>query len=394
MKPAWVAADRADEVRRAARGWHEGGLIDDDALAAVTAEHPAPGPRLGAAWRVLVFICVAVGCYAATFFGFITFGVREAGAVGTILLAAGAALALLTDVVLDRCSFRPTGAEAATSLLAVSFLAAAAFVLNDHFHLRGAPATGIAFAWTATVSALAAWRWGFRLYAAAAAVAILVAAAQLPHPRLAWVTVAAGLALGAHAALRRREFAPSHRDGVALVRIVALAAVYVALNYYSTDKGLIEELGRAAGAPHRRAGEIARWLAAAGSALYPLWLLAWGVRRKDRGVIALGIVAAALSLATVRFYVHVAPLWVVLAAGGAALAGGSLLIERWLRAGKDGERAGFTAAPLYDEGRRERLLPVAAALALAPGARSLPDEPRGIEGKGGTFGGGGAGGAF
>ena len=84
----------------------------------------------------------------------------------------------------------------------------------------------------------------------------------------------------------------------------------------------------------------------------------------------------------------------VLAASGAALAGTSLLLERWLRSGADGERFGFTAAPLYDEGRRERLLPVAAALAMAPAARVLPDERPGVAGKGGAFGGGGADGSF
>ena len=116
--------------------------------------------------------------------------------------------------------------------------------------------------------------------------------------------------------------------------------------------------------------------------------------RANATLIAAGIVAAALSLATIRFYVHVAPLWVVLAASGAALAGASLLLERWLKAGREGERHGFTAAPLLDEGRRERLLPVAAALALAPEARTLPDEQPGIAGRGGAFGGGGADGSF
>ena len=125
-----------------------------------------------------------------------------------------------------------------------------------------------------------------------------------------------------------------------------------------------------------RAGEIPLLLAWAGSALYPPLLAAWGVRTRDRALIALGIVAAALSLATIRFYAQIAPLWMVLAATGAALAGASLLLERWLRSGTSGERAGFTAAPLYDESRRERLLPVAAALVSAPEARARSKRPR------------------
>ncbi|HWR98597.1 MAG TPA: hypothetical protein VN317_09285 [Candidatus Methanoperedens sp.] len=394
MKPAWGAADRTAAVLGTARGWRAAGLIDDRAFAAVTTDHPQPGPRLGWAWRILVFVCVAVGILAATALCFFEFRVRDAGQVAAILFAAGLALALSTDVVVERCAFRPTGAEAATSLLGVSYLAAAAFLLNDHLHLRGAPALRFALAWTAALLALAAWRWGFRLYAGAAVGAALLAAAQFPAPRLAWLAVAALLALAAGVALARREFSPSHRGGIELARAVALAAVYVAVNYYSTEQGWLEEIGRAVGAPHRRPGEMSLLLAGAGSVLFPAGIIAWGLRARARMLIDLGIVAAALSLATLRFYVHVAPLWLVLAAAGAALAGASLLLERWLGAGPSGERRGFTAAPLYDERQSERLFPVAAALAAAPEARALPDEPRGIDGKGGGFGGGGAGGGF
>jgi hypothetical protein len=394
MRSAWRAADSAAEIGDAARGWRAAGLVDDAALAAVAADWPLPGPHLGWAWRVLVFVCVAVGTFAATALGLISLGVREEGSVAATLLAAGAALALLTDAIRDRSRFRPTGAEAATSLLAVAYLAASAFILCDHFHLRGAAAQRPALAWTAAVLALAAWRWGFRVYAGAAAGALLLVAANFPGPRLAWLVVAASTVLGTRAALGRRDFTPSHRGGIALARAVALAAVYLAVNYFSVDRGFIEEIGRGHGEPHHRAGEIALLFAWVGSALYPPLLAVWGVRTRDRALIALGIVAAGLSLATLRFYVQIAPLWLVLAAAGAALAGASLLLERWLRSGTDGERGGFTAAPLYDESRRERLLPVAAALASAPEARALPDEPRGVHGGGGGFGGGGAAGTY
>ena len=177
MRSAWRSSDRAAEVVDAARGWRAAGLVDEATLAAIEADHPLPGPRLGWAWRTLVFVCVAVGVFAATALGFISFGVREEGSVAAILLAAGAVLALITDAILDRSHYRPTGAEAATSLLAVSYLVASAFVLCDHFHLRGAPAQRLGLAWATAVLALAAWRWGFRVYAGAAAGALLLLAA-------------------------------------------------------------------------------------------------------------------------------------------------------------------------------------------------------------------------
>ena len=394
MKPAWRAADRTTEVLAAARGWRAAGLIDENAYDAIATDHASSGRRLGPIWRALVFICVLVGVSTATTIGFISFGVRDALGVGLTLLIFGAALAVITDIVVDRCAFQPTGAEAATSLLAAGYLCAGAFVLLDDLHLHGHEALRLTYPWCAAVFALAAWRWGFRLYAGAAALFVLLLTAQFPGARPTWIAVAALIAAWATVARATRELTPSHREGVELVRIVALAAFYAAINYYSVDKGFLEEIGRIVGATPHRAGAVGLLLAGVGSALYPLAVLAWGLRSRDRALITVGIVAAALSLTTVRCYIHVAPLWVALAASGAALAVTSMLLERWLRSGPDAERFGFTAAPLYDEGRRERLLPVAAALAMAPAARVLPEEPPGVSGRGGAFGGGGADGVF
>ncbi|MHB8834454.1 MAG: hypothetical protein ACYC9Y_01910 [Candidatus Methylomirabilia bacterium] len=394
MKAAWRDADRASELLVAARGWRAAGLIKETTFDTISAEHASAGPRLGELWRVLVFLCVFVGVSTATTIGFISFGVRSAGGVGLSLLVFGAALAAITDIVVDRCSFQPTGAEAATSLLATGYLCAAVFVLLDDRHLHGHEVLRLTYPWCAAVCALAAWRWGFRIYAGVAALCVLLLAAQFPGARPLWVAAAALIAGWATVTRATRELTPSHREGVDLSRLVALAAIYAAVNYYSVDKGFLEEIGRLAGAPPHRSGEFSLLLAGLGSALYPLAILAWGLRARDRALIVLGIVTAALSLTTIRFYIHVAPLWAVLAASGAALAGTSLLLERWLGSGVDAERFGFTAAPLCDIGRRERLLPAAAALALAPAARMVPDGQPDSGSKGGAFGGGGADGSF
>lgn len=395
MRPAWRAADRAAELLAAARGWRAAGLIDQAAFDAVAAEHPAAGPQLGQIWRVLVFLCVAAGVSTATVTGFFTFGVKSAGGVGVTLLIFGGALAVVTDVVVDRCAFRPTGAEAATSLLAVGYLCGAVFVLLDNRFSADSEALRLSYAWCAAVFTLAAWRWGVRLYAGGGALFFLLLAVQFPGARLILIALAALLAAGATAILSRRELTPSHRDGVELARLVALAAIYGAVNYYSVDSGFLEKIDHGFGASHHRAGAFSLLVAGLGSALVPGAVVAWGLRARDRALIGAGLVFAALSLSTIRFYVHVAPLWVVLAASGTALAATSLLLERWLRAGAGGERGGFTAEPLYDDARKEQVLPIVAALAQAPAARALPaDDPPGVPGGGGTFGGGGTGGSF
>jgi hypothetical protein len=394
LKPGWRAADRGAELLAAARGWLAAGLIDETTFGSIAAEGPPTGPRLGRTWRILVFTCVVIGVSTSTAVAFLSFGLHEATEVGCTFLLSGLALAAVTEVVVDRCSFQPTGAEAATSLLAAVYLCAAAFTLLDDLHLSWPETLRLACPWCAAVFALAAWRWGFRLYGGAATVFILLLAAQFPCARLAWVAAAALLAAWATVAVRARDLAPSHRGSLELVRIVSLAAIYAAVNYYSVEKGLIEEIGRAVGAPRHRADNDGLLLAGIGSALYPLGLFVGGLRSRDRALIDLGIVAAGLSLATAFLYLHPGPLWLVLAASGAVLAGTSLLLERWLRSGRDGERAGFTAATLDDEGRQERLLAAAAGLATAPEARSQTDEPPGIAGKGGSFGGAGADGTF
>ncbi len=124
----------------------------------------------------------------------------------------------------------------------------------------------------------------------------------------------------------------------------------------------------------------------------PIVFLAWGVRTRRTLLIDLGLVFAAASLATLRFYVHLAPLWALLTVAGTALVLGALGLNRFLRRGSNGERNGFTAAPLFS-GRRAETLQTAAVVA---GFASAPARAR--EGElapgGGRFGGGGASGDF
>jgi hypothetical protein len=106
-------------------------------------------------------------------------------------------------------------------------------------------------------------------------------------------------------------------------------------------------------------------------------------------------VLLALSLVTLRHYVHVAPLWVVLTASGALLIALALAVERALRRSPGGEHTGFTADALFSDERRQHILqtvPVVAA--FTPAAPAAAAEEKGFAGRGGTFGGGGASGKF
>jgi uncharacterized membrane protein YgcG len=117
------------------------------------------------------------------------------------------------------------------------------------------------------------------------------------------------------------------------------------------------------------------------------------VASRRRLLINAGLVALLASMVTLRFYAQVAPLWVVLLAGGGAAIGVALALRRYLDSGPGQQRHGFTAEPLFANPEGRSALEVAAGVvSLSPAARHL--EQPGFEGKGGRFGGGGASGSF
>jgi hypothetical protein len=169
-----------------------------------------------------------------------------------------------------------------------------------------------------------------------------------------------------------------------------VVAAYVAVNVYSLDEHFLEALrGVAPGRITPTSGLFVS--AAVATAALPLVILMWAWRARRTFLLDTGIVLLALSLLTVRHYVHVAPLWLMLTISGAVLLALALAVERALRRGPGGERAGFTADALVSDERRQQILqtvPVVAAFTPAAPAAAADDE--GFAGRGGRFGGGGA----
>jgi hypothetical protein len=185
-------------------------------------------------------------------------------------------------------------------------------------------------------------------------------------------------------------WAPSHRRAAMVLLVTGVAAVYVAVNVYSLEEQLLE--GLRGFAPTRVSpprGLVV--LGAIATAVLPPAILIWaGISRRTL-LLDAGIVLLALSLVTLRHYVHVAPLWVVLTAAGALLIAVALAVERALRRSPGRERLGFTAEALFSDERRQQLLqtvPVAAA--FTPAASPPPAADKGFVSGGGRFGGGGA----
>ena len=136
--------------------------------------------------------------------------------------------------------------------------------------------------------------------------------------------------------------------------------------------------------------EILRPLSILATAAVPVAVVAFGIATRRAVLLNLGILLGVASLVTLRFYVHVAPAWVVLIGSGATALLATLLLRRTLAGGPNGERAGFTAEPLFEDPTRRHTGEIVGVLAtLAPGARTLPADS-GLKPGGGRYGGGGA----
>jgi hypothetical protein len=379
MRSAWIEAERSAEVRKAARDWKEAGAIDGAALDAVEAEFPHRRLELAWPWKVLVFVLVSVAIVGIQL---AVFGLEARGSARFLVYAV--ILAAATEV-LRGSRIAGTGSDAATSFWAVMHLIIGSAVFLDVEHseadVTATLLVGVA-AW-----AVACWRWGFALYGAFAAIAGFVYLARFPSGRLAWLLVGAALCPISAWLSNRPTLAPSRRRAFAGIFVVSAIALYGAVNLYSRDRRIPEEVqGWAAS---RRAVEpvVPRAAFVAGTALVPIVLIAWGLRARRRLVLDTGAVLGALSLLTLHYYLRFGS--VVITAFGLAVIGFALWLNRLFSRAPGGEIGGFTASPLFSV-ESEATGPAAALVAAAASPISPPHSERDFSPGGGRAGGGGA----
>jgi hypothetical protein len=387
MRADSVAWERAAEVRDAASGWRRAGFIDELTELAIRETFPDPCVTPSLVWRVLT-----AGVLAAVIlctFGALAVAIgRSATAAQIVSLVFAGGCLVATDRLEASPRLARRGAAGTTSLLGVGFLLVAlGLFLAETVRLRVDDGIDMLLIASAIACAAACWRWGSPLFAALAALSLFLFLGRLPHGRLLWLLVGAAVAGLAARRLDAAAWAPSHRLGAAVLVVAGIVAAYAAANVFSLDEHVLEKLARFSpdrAAPSR--GVLA--LSAVATAVVPLAVLAWGARSRRTFLLDTGIVLAALSLVTLRHYVHLAPLWTVLIVAGAALVIAALVVERALRRAREREIAGFTAEPLFSDERRQhalQIVPVVAAFTPA----AATDRP-GFAGEGGKFGGGGA----
>jgi len=298
---------------------------------------------------LFLFTLIIVGAAVALFF--VVFlsnpGQRTTGVfllIFAVLSYAGAELAV------SQARLYRYGIEEALAACSVGFLCVGtqgAFFSGHRFAQDGAeflvPAAG-------AISSLWIWhRFGLPYASLAAMIFVL----WLPgywtssHPAQHSI-VAAFYAVGLSivAAVRPRHRSTYLNDRYSIAEALLWLGIYVAINLQLSSVNL---LGQWWGGPRTTAAEFTRPF------YWATWVLIWclppivlarGVRRKDRFVIAAGAIAAILTLVTNKSYLD----WqrhtwdpVLL---GALLIGVALFIRRWLAAGPGQIRHGFTAQRL------------------------------------------------
>ncbi len=382
MRADAAAADRKQAVRETARRWFAAGYVTGATLAAIEAEYPDDRIRAGRTFRILICAFIYLAAQAAVLLPILWLGLNSLHEYFPVLALAGIAGVIATDYLIGPLKRRQGGIEAALSFFAVMQLSILAIAWSSENRQES-----ILFLSIAAVFGAAAWRWGYSAYAGIASICLFLAASRLPLGRLLWVLIPLLLFRPLLSACDTIKLSPSHRRCAAVTLLACIAALYAAVNVVSLDKRLI-------GSETGEYGPGIRTLSMILTGAVPVLVLIAGVFSRRRLLLNAAIVLAVASLLTLRYYVHIAPLWIVLGASGAIVLALVSVLQRVLNSGEGKEWRGITARPLlHDPEKRSVLEAVSSVAAVTPSARPIAGESS-FEGGGGKFGGGGASGTF
>ncbi len=396
MRADAAQADRDARVRNTARAWKRARIADEHACDALERTAPDDRRRLGPVLRTLAFAFTLVAVVAGLALVLLLIRSPHDTVNAWLILSCGLGLLWLTEILTGRARLADAGIESATELGgALLLLGGSAWLLLDTFSMDSV-AMAVLCALGVSIFATAAVRWGSSASALLSMVSLGLLLAQTGEPRLAWTAVAIGAAPFGLWLAGRPSLSPAHRRASLVAAAVAIAGLYLAWHVGSWDTRLIEHDLYQSGWPRPARPPLPRETAVAATALLPLIVTILGVRTRRRALWLLGIALTAVSLITLRVYVHLAPVWLILVGSGGTLILAALALRRWLEGGADHERAGFTARPLADEGRRLGMAEIAVTAALGSASADRPGaaSPTDFRGAGGRGGGGGATGDF
>ena len=346
--PEW--ADN-DALRTAAARWQRRRLLTNEQQAAIDAAHPVAYVRPLLFLRVGLFIAtwLGMGSVAASLATMTQF---DGGTLFYCLVTLVGGIFVLEQVIRSMRHYH-SGVDNALLYGALCAWAGVVFSLLEPLvslrHWDSSPLGGPVF-WLGLGLLLAAQIPAILRYAdpVVAVVAFgtaftllgsLVLTTTLGFLLLPFAVMAA--AAGLHVWLRRLAARPDYfyyRSCILTLRTLALAFIYLAGNY------LVLREGQAALLDKYHPGPSAQiplaWLFYLTTAGIPLVYIGLGLRRHDRLLLSLGVLAVAFSLFTLRYYHAVLPPELAATFGGLLLITLTLAALRYLRTA----RHGFTAA--------------------------------------------------
>jgi len=379
--------DEESRVRtlKQVRAWQRSGLVDEGQANVMAISLATDLRRTHLILRIVLFGFANMVLQSGVFLLAIMMGLDGEWAGSAITLALAASSAWAAETAITRYRLYRFGVEEAAALWAVGLAATSLTLLATAGDLTTRPER-VAVAAVALGAAALYARYGY-LYAALAAVGCVAA---LPFvyglPEISARLLAAGVlvaAFGAAARARRPHGDEYPGDDYGTIEAAAWLGAYAVLNLALTF-----------GTATPDSAPAFYWGTCAAVWVLPAAGLVMGVRGRSRALIRASALMAVASLFTVKMYLRL-PVheWdpIVL---GVVLAGMALGVRRWLLAGPDEQRAGFTPrALLYSDARSVESLGVAAG--LSHGAASAAGAtPPGYEPGGGSSGGGGASGRF
>jgi hypothetical protein len=395
MRAYSAFGEEALRARHLLKDWAGEGFLTEAQYQRMEQETVCDFRRTNIFLRIVLFLftLLVVAAAVALFFAF--FVPESARRNPSFLLLFLAAVSYgATEAFVSQARLYRYGIEEALAVCSVGFLCAGMQLTFPGGLNSGRPDRSESFILAAgAIASLWIWRRFGLSYAFFAAMVFVIflpgfwtSSAPAQHLILAAI-YAAGLV--AVAAIRDRYRLTYLNHEYSIVEALLWLGIYLSINLQISQVDLLG-IGRG---DFRNAGQISRpfyWMTWVLIWCLPPAILARGLRRKDRLVIAVGAILAVVTLATNKPYLgwqrHT---WDPMLLG-ALLIGVALFIRRWLAQAPDGVRHGFTAQRL--SGKDKNLLNAGASVFGVVGPHSMPasQQSESPQFGGGDSGGGGA----
>ena len=378
------------------RDWTRSGLLTADQARALEASLGTDLKRTNRIFRAVLFIFGTIIVWAMVGLTLVSIGVNEA-AVGVVAIVFGCGCLFAADFLVANSRLYRFGIEEALAVWSVAFLGGGVGLLTGSV-VPGSDDLAIVLGLIASalVSLAVYTRFGYR-YAAVAAVAgvaIVPFFTNLPPgaARLLSAAILAAAIVTVRSAMASRGDTDFPGDDYSVVEAAAWAGLYVVLNLVMSSEALV------LGAAVRGLSPAFYWATYVAIWLIPPSAFYLGIRDKRRVLIWAGLAMALATLVTNKTYLgwprH--PWDPILL--GLILAGGCIVVRRWLSRSPNGQRNGFTPDRILAS-QRQTVDTLGMVAGIAQPAITLASpapapKPAIDVGHGGRSGGAGASGSF